>query len=66
MMRWHKVVKPFYNLDVKNSPHIVSSLVFLHPHLQSDLLHDAHQQGVHVVVQGSAHLHILAVVRDGK
>ena len=36
------------------------------PHLDPDLLDDLHQQGVHVMVQSSAHLHILAVVGSGK
>ena len=48
------------------SPLIVPRSLLLHRHLEPDLLHNAHQQGVHVVVQSCTHLNILAVVGNSK
>ena len=53
-------------LRTRGLPLIVTGSLCIHHHLQPDLLDDAHQQGVHVVVQGSTHLYILAVMGGGQ
>ena len=62
---WVGGVQSVFKYQVKSLPCVKLVAPDL-PLLEPDLLDNSHQQGVHVVVQGCAHLHILAVIGCGQ